>query len=81
MTIKHPIISIILPTHNGNPRWLSESIDSVLNQSYENFELIIIDDGSTNNIEETILTYAKKDKRIHYHKNTENLNLTKTLNI
>lgn len=75
-----PIVSIILPTYNGKEEWLSESIDSVLNQTFKDFELIIINDASTNYIEQTILEYVKKDKRIVYLKNEKNLKLTKTLN-
>lgn len=74
-----PLVSIILPTYNWNKKWLSESIDSVLIQTYTNFELIIVNDASTNDIEETILRYAQKDKRILYVKNEKNLKLTKTL--
>lgn len=75
-----PLVSIILPTYNGNPKWLTESINSVLNQSYKNFELNIINDASIIDIEGTVLAFAKKDKRIKYHKNEKNLKLTKTLN-
>jgi len=80
MTIDYPLISIVLPTYNAKKEWLSEAIDSVLNQTYSNRELIIINDASTNNIEITILEYAKKDGRIKYYKNEQNMELTKTLN-
>lgn len=76
----NPLVSILLPTYNGNHAWLSESIQSVLDQSYTHFELIIINDASTNDIEKTILSYAKKDKRIRYYKNAHNLQLTLSLN-
>lgn len=75
-----PIVSIILPTYNWKAGWLSESIDSVLNQTFKDFELIIINDASTNDIEKTIKEYEKKDSRIVYLKNEKNLKLTKTLN-
>jgi len=75
-----PLISIILSTHNWNKKWLTESINSVLNQSYTNFELIILNDASTNNTEKTILEFTWKDNRIIYQKNEHNLQLTKTLN-
>ncbi|MBR6907085.1 glycosyltransferase family 2 protein [bacterium] len=51
-----------------------------MNQTYKNFELIIINDCSTNNIEKTILEYKDKDPRIVYLKNEKNLKLVKTLN-
>ena len=76
----NPLVSVILPTYNGKSEWLSESIDSVLNQTFKDFELIIINDASTNGIEDTILKYKKKDSRIVYLKNEKNLKLTKTLN-
>lgn len=78
--MKTPLISIILPTYNWNSKWLTQSINSVLNQSYIHFELIIINDASTNDIEKTILEFQKKDDRIVYHKNEKNLQLTQTLN-
>jgi len=78
--MENPFVSIILPTYNWKSEWLSESIDSVLNQTFKDFELIIINDASTNNIEDTILKYEKQDPRIIYLKNEKNLQLTKTLN-
>lgn len=68
-----PLISVILPTYNGNPTWLKETIDSVLVQSYTNFELIIINDASTNNVETQIKETVLLDSRIHYLKNDINL--------
>ncbi len=56
--------SVILPCHNGS-KWLSKSIDSVLGQTLPNFELIIIDDGSTDNSKETVAEYLHDD-RIRY---------------
>lgn len=75
-----PFVSIILPTYNGNHIWLSQAIKSVLSQIYENRELIIINDASTNNIEYTILEYQEREPRIKYYKNESNIQLTKTLN-
>lgn len=74
------LVSIILSTYNWNHSWLSMAIESVLTQSYKNFELIIINDCSTNDIEKTILKYKDKDDRIVYIKNEKNLRLTKSLN-
>lgn len=67
------LVSIICPTYNWKKEWLSEAIDSVISQSYEDWELIIINDASTNDIETTILEYIKKDKRIVYIKNEQNM--------
>lgn len=76
----NPLVSIVLPTYNGE-KYIKESIESVLNQSYKNFELIIVNDASKRNeVENVILKYQKKDNRIIYIKNKENLKLTRTLN-
>lgn len=78
--MNNPLVSIILSTYNWNYNWISESIDSILNQSFTDFELIIINDCSTNDIEKTILEYKQKDDRIVYIKNERNLWLTASLN-
>lgn len=64
--------SVIIPTFNRE-KFLSKAIDSVVNQSFKNWELIIIDDGSTDNTKELVLSYQKKQKRIIYiyQKNSE----------
>ena len=61
------LISVIMPVYNGE-KFVEKSINSVLKQTYKNFELIIINDGSTDNTEEICLKYAKKDRRIKYFK-------------
>lgn len=60
-------VSIIMPIYNRENK-ISQAIDSVLNQNYKNIELILINDGSTDNTEEICLKYKKKDKRIIYLK-------------
>lgn len=55
------LISIIMPSYNSG-EYIRKSIDSVLNQSYKNFELIIIDDCSSDNTVDIITSY--QDKRI-----------------
>lgn len=71
-------LSIIMPVYNGQ-KYLEESIKSILNQSYRDFEFIIIDDGSTDNSINIIKNYAKKDKRIRYI-SRENRGIVSTLN-
>ncbi len=71
-------ISVILPAFNSE-KYISESISSILRQSYENFELIIIDDGSTDNTSKICLDFSKIDNRILFVKNLHR-GLTKTLN-
>ena len=56
-------ISVILPVYNSQ-EFLSQSINSILNQTYKNFELIIIDDGSTDKSKEICEYFSKKDNRI-----------------
>ncbi len=59
----NPVISVVMPCFNG-ARWIAESIDSVLNQTFEEFELIIIDGGSSDGSIDIIHNYIKKDSRI-----------------
>jgi len=73
-----PIISVLMPVYNGE-KYLKDSIDSILNQTYKNFEFIIIDDGSTDKTEEIIKSYS--DKRIRFIKNEKNLGIVKSLNL
>ncbi|MBO6186449.1 MAG: glycosyltransferase [Chryseobacterium sp.] len=74
---KKPFISVLMPIYNGE-KYLKESIDSILGQTYENFELLFINDASTDASENIILSYH--DSRIVYVKNEQNLGLIKTLN-
>lgn len=71
-------ISVLTPVYNTKQEELEESIKSILNQTFDDFEFIIINDGSTNNAEDVILSFD--DKRIRYIKNESNLKLIKTLN-
>lgn len=73
----NPIISVILPAYNAE-MYLRESIQSILSQTFTRFELLIINDGSTDKTEDIILSY--QDPRIRYVKNETNLRLIKTLN-
>lgn len=71
------LISVILPVYNG-AKFISECIASVLNQSYKNIELVIVDDGSTDNSIECIESF--NDPRIKLYKNNCNLGLVHSLN-
>ena len=59
----NPKISVLMSVFNGE-EWLAESIESIINQSYKNFEFIIINDGSKDKSYEIIEQYAIQDKRI-----------------
>lgn len=68
-----PKITVILPTYSRGHGPLQESIDSVLAQTYRNFELIIVDDGSRDGSAAVLQDYLKKDPRViihSYHKNS-----------
>ncbi len=72
-----PLITVLMPVYNA-ASFLREAIDSVLQQTYRNFEFLIINDGSSDESEGIILSY--KDERIRYVKNESNLKLIATLN-
>lgn len=71
------LVSVVLPAYNAE-LYLKEAIDSVLAQTFTDFELIILNDGSTDQTESIILSYD--DPRIVYVKNEQNLGLIGTLN-
>lgn len=75
-----PLISVILPVYNGQ-KFLASSIESILNQKFKDFELIIVDDCSTDTSPAIIQKYAAMDKRIRARSNSSNLKLPKTLNV
>lgn len=70
-------ISVLMPVYNTKEEYLRASIESILNQTFTDFELIIVNDGSTNNAEEVVLSY--KDDRIKYFKQ-ENQGIVGALN-
>lgn len=62
----NPLVSIIIPTYN-RAHLIGETLDSVLSQTYPNWECIIVDDGSIDNTEEVVSAYVQKDSRFQYH--------------
>jgi len=76
--MSNPTISVAMPIYNGQ-QYLSEAIESILNQTFKNFELIIIDDGSTDESLKILEKYQKLDTRIRLI-SRENRNLPTTLN-
>ena len=73
----NPLVSIIIPVYNGS-NYVGEAIDSALAQTYKNIEVIIVNDGSTDNTEDIVKSY--KDKRISYFKK-ENGGVSTALNL
>ncbi|MRX67904.1 Glycosyl transferase family 2 [Flavobacterium resistens] len=74
------LISVVLPVFNGE-KFLSKSIESVLNQTYQNVELIIVNDNSTDNTLNIANQYAEKDSRVKIISNSINKKLPASLNI
>ena len=75
-----PLITVYMPVFNA-AQFLDQSISSILNQTFSNFEFIIVDDASTDNSWKIIKSFAKKDKRIIAIKNKINLGVSLTSNI
>lgn len=73
------LVSIVLPIYNGE-KYMRESIESVIAQTYKNWELLILDDCSTDNTAIIANEYVNKDSRIKYFKNENNLRLPGNLN-
>lgn len=67
MNDRNPLVSIIIPVYNVE-LYIEKCLFSVTNQSYKHLEIIIVNDGSTDNSEDIILNFQKKDKRIIYIK-------------
>ncbi len=76
--IKNPKVTVFMPVYNGE-KYLKESIESILSQTFRDFELLIVNDGSRDGSEKIIKDF--KDDRIRYIKNKENLGVVKTRNV
>ncbi len=74
-----PFITVFTPNYNKSD-FLSETIESILNQTYSNFEYVIVDDCSTDNSWEIIQSYASKDNRIKAYRNELNCAIVETRN-
>lgn len=75
------MISVIMSTYKEDEKLLRESIESILNQTYKDFEYIIILDYPDNDVHKSVIEeYALKDDRIHFYVNEKNMGLTDSLN-
>jgi glycosyltransferase involved in cell wall biosynthesis len=77
---KKPIVSVIMPAYNAE-KYIGQAIESILGQSFKDFELIIVNDCSKDNTPKIIEDYARRDPRIVCKVNAVNLKLSKALNV
>ena len=76
-----PLLSIIIPAFNIE-QYISRCLDSLINQSYKNIEIIVVNDGSTDSTGDIIDSYVKKDNRIKViHKNNEGVSIARNTGI
>jgi glycosyltransferase involved in cell wall biosynthesis len=74
-----PSVSVLMPCYNAE-KYLAEALASILNQTYTDFEVIAIDDCSSDRTPEILRHFSEQDKRVKVYRNSENLKLIKTLN-
>lgn len=79
MAYKKALVSIGMPVYNGED-YIRQTLDALLAQDYENFELIISDNASTDRTASICLSYAKMDNRIRYHRNNVNIGAASNFN-
>ncbi|EFS96762.1 glycosyltransferase, group 2 family protein [Capnocytophaga ochracea F0287] len=79
MMSQNPLVSVLIPCYNCE-EFVEEAVISIVKQSYSNLEILVIDDGSTDNTKTILQRLVQKDSHIKYIKNEENLKLIKTLN-
>jgi len=79
MMEKQPLVSVIMPCYNGE-KFISNAIESVLNQTYQNWELIVVDDGSTDNSKDIIRKYTTINNKITLTEHKCNKGIAKTKN-
>jgi glycosyltransferase involved in cell wall biosynthesis len=79
MTDDKPLVSIGVPVHNGET-YIRRTLDSLLSQDYENVELIISDNASTDSTQQICLEYAKREDKVRYHRNKVNLGSVRNFN-
>lgn len=61
-----PLVSIVIPCYNYGS-YVADAIESIISQTYQNWELVVVNDGSKDNTEAIVIPYTNRDKRIRYH--------------
>ena len=75
------MVSVIMPAYNSE-KYVSEAIESVCNQSYQNWELLIVNDGSTDHTPQIIDKYSDKDPRIKvFHRKNEGVSMARNVGL
>lgn len=74
---QQPLVSVLMPLYN-DAKFVAASIESILQQTYQHWELLIVNDGSTDNSKDVVLSF--KDSRIRYFENDENRGIVYTRN-
>jgi glycosyltransferase involved in cell wall biosynthesis len=76
----NPKVTVCIPTYNYG-RYLAEAVESVLAQTFRDFELLIIDDCSTDETDEVMRGFAERDDRVRYLRNAQNLGMVENWNL
>ncbi|MDZ7319275.1 MAG: glycosyltransferase [candidate division KSB1 bacterium] len=79
MSANKPRVSLGMPVYNGE-KYLEETLGSILAQTYQDFELVISDNGSTDRTQQICERYAAKDERIKYYRNSKNIGIAPNFN-
>lgn len=74
-----PRVSVVMPVYNAEA-YLTEAVESVLNQTFRDFELLAVDDASTDRSPEILAAFARQDPRVRVLRNPRNLMISRTLN-
>lgn len=74
-----PAVTVLMPVYNGAP-YLREAVDSILNQTFSDFDFLIVDDGSTDETPKILEEYIRKDARVRVVRNEKNLRISASLN-
>ena len=75
MKTKKTLVSVLIPTYNS-AEFIKDCVESIINQTYKNIEIIIVDDTSTDKTFDILKRLAKQDKRIRLFQNRTNLGIT-----